>query len=71
MEEFSRIPIFYLFIDVNIALGKVAKQSSTNSGRGFGAEKAVDGKLNTWSYTNTAISWWSVDLGKSAIIYKV
>lgn len=49
----------------DLALGKVATQSTTYSP--YGASKAVDGNINTFSHTDNyiqgATSWWKVDLG--------
>ena len=52
----------------DLALGKVATQSTTFSPSSvYGASKAVDGSINTFSHTNNQVtgarSWWQVDLG--------
>ena len=51
----------------DLALGKVATQSTTFSPSSvYGASKAVDGSINTFSHTYnppTSGSWWQVDLG--------
>ena len=53
----------------DLALGKVATQSSTFSNNNwlYGASNAVNGNINTFSHTNNQVtgarSWWQVDLG--------
>lgn len=52
----------------DLALGKVATQSTTFSPSSvYGASKAVDSSINTFSHTNNQVtgarSWWQVDLG--------
>ncbi|RED98378.1 putative secreted protein (Por secretion system target) [Marinoscillum furvescens DSM 4134] len=55
----------------NLALGKVASQSSTWPG--FTAEYAVDGVLTNFAHTadGDETPWWEVDLGESLLIGEV
>ena len=60
----------------NIALGKVASQSSTCYGGAAG--RAVDGNDHTNYYSNScshtcdvAPDWWRVDFGVSALVHSV
>jgi len=58
---------------VNVALGKIATQSSTvqdNDGK-FGADKAIDGDKVTFSHTRHGNSWWMVDLEASFSVESV
>ena len=60
---------------VNIALNKPATQSSTwtVSSEFYTADKAVDGDVNTFTYTaeDQHPSWWKVDLQDKYSIEKI
>ena len=58
---------------VNIALGKTASQSSDylNSVATFGASRALDGSLTTFSHTNDNNAWWEVDLAGFASLESI
>lgn len=59
--------------NINVALDKIATQSSTFRGNDdkFGANKAVDGDPDTFIHTDDTSSWWMVDLGASISVESI
>ena len=58
----------------NIARGKSATQTSNfKDKKTFGALKAIDGQMNSFSHTNRddECAWWMVDLGSSVEVESV
>lgn len=73
--QLSEVEVYGPESNVNLAINKPTKQSST--GWGGTSNKAVDGKRSghywhrTTTHTNNHGSWWQVDLGKEYDIGKI